>query len=123
MTSTLVIRIKSVFSFQQKIKEKTSVLKPLSEDYSLCSFSHIFAGGYAAGYYSYKWAEVLSADAFTAFLDLKTMKLSSLEKNGEKFRNTILSLGGSEHPEKVYQSFRGRKPSVDSLLILSGLKT
>ena len=111
----------NAFLFQKSIKEKTSVLAPLKEDYSLCSFSHIFAGGYAAGYYSYKWAEVLSADAFTAFLNPKTQALENIEDTGDKFRKTVLSLGGSEHPQDVFKKFRGRKPQVNSLLYLSGL--
>ena len=83
------------------------------------SFSHIFAGGYAAGYYSYKWAEVLAADAFGAF-----------EENGvfdrdtaQRFRKHILEIGGSGDFMQAYVAFRGRKPEIDALLRQSGIPT
>jgi oligopeptidase A len=80
------------------------------------SFSHIFSGGYAAGYYSYKWAEVLSADAFSKFVDEGIFN----EKTGAEFL-TILESGGVKHPMDLYVTFRGRKPTVDALLKYSGL--
>jgi oligopeptidase A len=98
-----------------------SVLPPLPEDRSLCSFAHIFAGGYAAGYYSYKWAEVLSADAFAAFEEAGLDDPAAVAATGQRFRDTVLSLGGSRHPAEVYRSFRGRDPSVTALLRHSGL--
>lgn len=112
---------KTVFEVQNEVAKKTSVLPPLENDFFLCSFTHIFAGGYAAGYYSYKWAEVLSADAFSAFEDVGLDNLEKIKEVGMKFRDTILSLGGSEHPMKVFEMFRGRKPSTDALLRHSGL--
>jgi oligopeptidase A len=81
------------------------------------SFSHIFAGGYAAGYYSYKWAEVLSADAFSAFEEEGIFNRAT----GERFLHEILERGGSREPMDLFMAFRGRKPSVDALLRHSGV--
>jgi oligopeptidase A len=99
----------------------TTVLPLLEEDCLLCSFSHIFAGGYAAGYYSYKWAEVLSADAFSAFEDGGLENEVEVQATGRRFRDTVLSLGGSEAPEAVFESFRGRPATAEALLRHSGL--
>ena len=99
----------------------TSVMPPLPEDRSLCSFSHIFAGGYAAGYYSYKWAEVLSADAFAAFEEAGLEDEAAVAETGRRFRDTVLSLGGGEDPMAVFERFRGRPPEPDALLRHSGL--
>ncbi len=82
-----------------------------------CSFSHIFAGGYSAGYYSYKWAEVLDADAFEFFKE-KGIFNSEVAK---KFKDSILSKGGSEHPMTLYKKFRGREPDANALLRRDGL--
>ena len=106
---------------RDRIGENTTVLKPLPEDNFLCSFGHIFAGGYAAGYYSYKWAEVLSADAFAAFEEVGWENESAIATVGKKYRNTILSLGGSLHPMEVFKQFRGREPQTEPLLRHSGL--
>ena len=100
-----------------------STLSPLEEDRFLCSFSHIFAGGYAAGYYSYKWAEVLSADAFEAFEEIGLENDENVQKLGRKYRDTILAQGGSRHPMDVFTSFRERPPSPQALLRHSGLAT
>lgn len=112
---------KSPFEVQSEVSKTTSVLPPLQEDRFLCSFSHIFSGGYAAGYYSYKWAEILSADAFSAFEDNGLDNEDNLKKTGHRFRNTILSKGGSEHPMEVFKEFRGREPSTKALLAHNGL--
>ena len=104
-----------------KISKQTSVLPLLPEDRSLCSFQHIFSGGYAAGYYSYKWAEILSADAFSAFEDAGLDDPAAIQTTGHRFRDTVLSLGGSQHPMKVFRAFRGREPEVAALLRHSGL--
>jgi oligopeptidase A len=101
--------------------KEMSVLQPIDEDRFLCGFSHIFAGGYAAGYYSYKWAEVLSADAFAAFEEAGLDDPDAVTKLGRKYRETILALGGSRHPMDVYREFRGREPSTEALLRHSGL--
>ena len=111
----------SPFDVQRKIAERTTVLTPLPEDRFLCAFSHIFAGGYAAGYYSYKWAEVLSADAFSAFEEAGLDDADAIRTTGRRFRDTVLSLGGSRHPMHVFKKFRGREPSTDALLRHSGL--
>merc|ERR1719206_442916 len=98
----------TVFAVQQRLAQSRSVLQPLAEDRFLCSFGHIFAGGYAAGYYSYKWAEVLSADAFAAFEDVGLDNEEQVRAVGRRFRDTVLSLGGGQHPSKVFRAFRGR---------------
>jgi oligopeptidase A len=95
----------------------------LPEDRMLCGFSHIFAGGYAAGYFSYKWSEVLSADAFAAFEDAGLADLAAVAAMGRRYRDTILALGGGTHPMEVFQAFRGRPPSVEPLLRHAGLRT
>ena len=110
-----------VFDVQRRIAESTTVLPPLDEDRFLCSFGHIFAGGYAAGYYSYKWAEVLSADAFSAFEEAGLEDSSALAEIGRRFRDTVLSLGGGTPPMEVFEAFRGRPPSPAALLRHSGL--
>jgi len=93
-----------------------SVLPVLPVDRFLCGFAHIFAGGYAAGYYSYKWAEVLSADAFAAFEDAGLDNPGALEKVGRRFRDTVLADGGARHPMAVFRDFRGRNPDPEALL-------
>ena len=111
----------SPFDVQNEVASKTSVLPPLAEDHFLCSFGHIFSGGYAAGYYSYKWAEVLSADAFSAFEDVGLDNEKEIANVGRLFRDTILAQGGSKHPLEVFKSFRKRSPSTKPLLRHSGL--
>ncbi|HBE51910.1 MAG TPA: peptidase M3 [Cyanobacteria bacterium UBA11369] len=106
---------------RRRLAKTTTVLSPLPEDGFLCSFGHIFAGGYAAGYYSYKWAEVLSADAFAAFEEAGLDREEAIATTGSRFRNTVLALGGSLHPMEVFKAFRGREPSVTPLLRHSGL--
>ena len=105
-----------------KVAAQNTVLPPLPEDRFLCSFTHIFAGGYAAGYYSYKWAEVLSADAFGAFEEAGLDNPAALAATGRRFRETVLALGGSRPPAEVFESFRGRGPSVEPLLRHNGLQ-
>ena len=86
------------------------------------SFSHIFAGGYAAGYYSYKWAEVLSADAYSAFEEAAKLNGSVLdEQTGKRYRQEILEVGGSRPAAESFKAFRGREPSIDALLRHGGL--
>ncbi|MEZ6047736.1 MAG: M3 family metallopeptidase [Planctomycetaceae bacterium] len=113
----------SIFDLHQELSKKTSVLPLLPDDKSLCAFQHIFAGGYAAGYYSYKWAEVLSADAFSAFEEVGLNDDDAVAAVGRHFRDTVLSLGGSRHPMEIFKEFRGREPSTEALLRHSGLKT
>ncbi len=109
--------------FRRKIAANTTVLPPIPEDRFLCAFGHIFAGGYSAGYYSYKWAEVLSADAFAAFEEVGLDQEEKVQATGERFRKTVLSLGGSQSPADVYKSFRGRTASTEALIRHSGLTT
>ena len=111
----------SAFDVQRRMAEKTAVLPPLPEDRMLCAFSHIFSGGYAAGYYSYKWAEVLSADAFGAFEEAGLDNEEAVKATGRRFRDTVLSLGGSRHPLEVFRAFRGRDPDPLALLRQCGL--
>ena len=106
---------------RHRIAETTTVMKPLPEDNFLCAFNHIFAGGYAAGYYSYKWAEVLSADAFSAFEEVGLENEKAVKETGKRFRDTVLALGGSVDPMKVFKTFRGRSPKTEPLLKHSGL--
>ncbi len=109
------------FDVQQRVAGLTTVLPPLPDDRFLCSFGHIFAGGYAAGYYSYKWAEVLSADAFAAFEEAGLDNAAALAATGRRYRNSILALGGSRPPMEVFREFRGREPTTAALLRHSGL--
>jgi oligopeptidase A len=106
---------------RDRIAKTTTVIPPLPEDSFLCSFGHIFAGGYAAGYYSYKWAEVLSADAFAAFEEAGLDNEEAVTSTGKRFRDTVLGLGGSLHPMEVFKAFRGREPKTEPLLRHSGL--
>ena len=99
----------SIFALQKKVAETASVLPVLDEDRFLCSFSHILPGGYSAGYYSYKWAEVLSADAFAAFEEAGLEDDDAMRQIGLKFRDTVLALGGSQHPMDVFKEYRGRE--------------
>eukprot|EP01134_Creolimax_fragrantissima_P005340 CFRG5340T1 len=108
------------FEQWQKMCKEKNALPPLPTDRFLCSFSHIFAGGYSAGYYSYKWAEVLSQDAYGAFAEAKTAEAK--KEVGLRFRDTVLSLGGSRDPMTVFETFRGRQPTTDALLDTYGLK-
>jgi oligopeptidase A len=106
---------------RNRLAKTSMVIPPLPEDNFLCSFGHIFAGGYAAGYYSYKWAEVLSADAFAAFEDAGLDDADAIGTTGRRFRDTVLSLGGSKHPMEVFTAFRGREPDPAALLRHNGL--
>jgi len=106
---------------RDRIAKNTMILQPLEEDAFLCSFGHIFAGGYAAGYYSYKWAEVLSADAFAAFEEVGLENEAAIRSVGKRFKETVLSLGGSLPPMEVFKAFRGREPQTEPLLRHSGL--
>jgi len=100
-----------------EVREEVSVLIPPDWNRFQHGFSHIFAGGYAAGYYSYKWAEVLSADAFSRFEEEGLFN----EQVGKAFLHTVLELGGSRKAMDVYMEFRGREPSIDALLRHNGL--
>ncbi|NEP11244.1 MAG: M3 family metallopeptidase [Symploca sp. SIO2C1] len=106
---------------RNRIAKNTTILPPLPEDNFLCAFGHIFAGGYAAGYYSYKWAEVLSADAFAAFEEAGLDNEKAVAATGKRYQDTVLALGGSLAPMEVFKAFRGREPSTEPLLRHNGL--
>jgi len=106
---------------RNRIAKTTTILPPLPEDNFLCAFGHIFAGGYAAGYYSYKWAEVLSADAFAAFEEAGLANEQAIAATGKRYQDTVLALGGSLPPMEVFKAFRGREPSTEPLLKHNGL--
>ncbi len=108
---------KSVKEFEQQVITKTDLISPVSETCTSCSFSHIFSGGYSSGYYSYKWAEVLDADAFEAFKEKGIFN----KEVAHAFYKNILSAGGSEHPAILYKRFRGRDADPKALLRRAGL--
>ncbi|MEG1006285.1 MAG: M3 family metallopeptidase [Bacteroides sp.] len=107
-----------VKAYEQQAWAKAQVLPVVEEACMSTQFSHIFAGGYSAGYYSYKWAEVLDADAFSLF---KQEGIFNHEV-AESFRKNILSKGGTEHPMVLYKRFRGQEPTIDALLIRNDIK-
>ncbi|MEZ0392165.1 MAG: M3 family metallopeptidase [Pseudobdellovibrionaceae bacterium] len=109
--------IQDVDAFENKVTEGTRILAKVPGTNVSCAFSHIFAGGYSAGYYSYKWAEVLDADAFEYF---KEMGLFNRDI-ADKFKSHVLSRGGTEHPMELYKKFRGREPDPKALLRREGL--
>ncbi len=100
-----------------EVKKKVAVLPSLEWNRFPHSFSHIFAGGYSAGYYSYLWAEVLSADAFSRFEEEGIFN----SETGKDFLNHILEMGGSEEPMELFKRFRGREPKIDALLRHAGI--
>lgn len=107
-----------IIPFEKKAWEKAMLSEQLPNTCMTVQFSHIMAGGYAAGYYSYKWAEVLDADAFSVF-----KKNGIFDKNTAKsFRENILSKGGTEHPMALYKRFRGQEPTIEALLKRNGIK-
>ena len=111
----------NVADLQERIFKDTLILDPIEDDMFYCGFHHIFPGGYSAGYYSYKWSEVLSADAFAAFTEVGLENEAAVREVGLRYRNTILARGGSQHPMDVYKEFRGREPSIEPLLMQEGL--
>lgn len=108
---------RSVLDVLEGVRNEVSVLRPPAYNRFANGFAHIFAGGYAAGYYSYKWAEVLSADAFSKFEEEGVFNADT----GRAFREAILARGGSQEPMVLFVDFRGREPSIDALLRHLGL--
>ena len=114
---------KPVQELINEVREKFSVMMPPAFNRFQHSFGHIFAGGYAAGYYSYKWAEVLSADAYAAFEEAVAAGGGTLsEDTGKRFQQEILAVGGSRPALESFKAFRGREPSIDALLRHSGMQ-
>ena len=111
------IKIKSVKDYEHKILKKLTFTKDLNVTCTSTSFSHIFQGGYSSGYYSYKWAEVLDADAFEYFKEKGIFNKSI----ASKFKDNILSKGGTQDPMDLYIKFRGRKPKINALLNRAGI--
>ncbi|OOG77239.1 M3 family metallopeptidase [Algoriphagus sp. A40] len=111
--------ISDIGAFEEKLMKNTDVLPRVPGTMVSTSFSHIFQGGYSSGYYSYKWAEVLDADAFELFQEKGVFD----SETARSFEKNVLSAGGSEHPSVLYQRFRGRNPKPDALLKRSGLIT
>lgn len=106
-----------IYALLHAVRQQVAVVHPPAFNRFANSFSHIFAGGYAAGYYSYKWAEVLSADAFSAFEENGIFDRAT----GQKFLTSILQAGGCQDPMQLFVAFRGRAPQIDALLRHSGL--
>ena len=106
-----------VRTYEKEAWKKTQVLPNIEETCMTVQFSHIMAGGYAAGYYSYKWAEVLDADAFSLFKEKGIFN----PETANSFREHVLSKGGTEHPMVLYKRFRGQEPSIDALLKRNGI--
>ena len=100
-----------------EVRDEVSLIRHPTYNRLPHAFSHIFAGGYAAGYYSYKWAEVLAADAFAAFEEAGVFDAPT----AARFRREILEIGGSRDFMQAYVDFRGRKPEIDALLRQSGI--
>jgi peptidyl-dipeptidase Dcp len=107
-----------IIPFEKKAWQKAMVIKQLPDTCMTVQFSHIMAGGYSAGYYSYKWAEVLDADAFAVFKKHGIFD----QKTAQSFRDNILSRGGTENPMTLYKRFKGGEPTIDALLKRNGIK-
>ena len=112
-------------ALQAQVRKEIALIQPPAYSRTANTFSHIFAGGYAAGYYSYKWAEVLSADAYAAFEEARTAEGEAGDadgtKTGRKYREAILESGGSRSAMDSFKAFRGREPTLDALLRHQGM--
>jgi peptidyl-dipeptidase Dcp len=109
--------INDIKAFEKAAFEGTSLYPDVAENCMSVSFSHIFQGGYSSGYYSYKWAEVLDADAFAYFQEKGIFN----KEVATKFKDNVLSKGGTEHPMTLYKRFRGQEPKPEALLKRAGL--
>ena len=107
-----------VEAYEKEAWKRAQLLPDVPETCMSVQFSHIFAGGYSAGYYSYKWAEVLDADAFSLFQEKGIFN----PEVAASFRENILSKGGTKHPMTLYKQFRGKEPTIDALLKRNGIK-
>ena len=108
----------NITEFESAAMEKTELFPPVEGSNMSVSFGHIFGGGYAAGYYGYKWAEVLDADAFKYFRETGIFN----NETALSFRKNILEKGGTDKPMNLYLKFRGKEPSIDAFLERSGLR-
>jgi len=111
----------SALDLLAEVRQQVAVLFPPAYNRFPNSFGHIFGGGYAAGYYSYKWAEVLSADAYSAFEEMSDSSGVLDPRTGARFRDEILAVGGSRPAAESFRAFRGREPSVEALLRHNGM--
>jgi oligopeptidase A len=109
------------YQIEAEVAEQTMVLPMIEGETQLPAFGHLFSGGYAAGYYSYKWAEVLAADAFAAFKEVGLEDEDAVRELAQRFKDTVLGLGGSLPAAEVYRRFRGRDAKADALLADQGL--
>lgn len=114
---TITAPVEDAATFEIEAGKSVEMFDPIEGSLSSPQFGHIFGGGYAAGYYSYKWAEVLDADAFAKFLENGIFD----EATANQFRTNILMKGGTEHPAKLYRRFRGQEPSIEALLKRDGI--
>ncbi len=110
-----------VMTVMQQVRQEVAVLPTMPYNRMPHSFSHVFAGGYSAGYYSYKWAEVLSADAYAAFEETQDASWQHSRETGRRYRQTILEVGGSRPAMESFKAFRGRAPSMEALLRHNGM--
>ena len=115
---TITAPVTDPIKFEENAIKNVEIFAPVEGTAISPKFTHIFSGGYAAGYYGYKWAEVLDADAFAKFLEDGIFN----QATAHSFRDNILKRGGSEDPMVLYRRFRGKAPSVDALLIRDGIK-
>ena len=113
-----VDNVTPIRGFEKDAMSRVQLLPTVPEACMSTSFSHIFSGGYAAGYYSYKWSEVMEADAFSLFKENGIFDKAT----ADSFRRNILELGNTDEPEVLYKNFRGREASVDALLKRSGVE-
>jgi len=114
---TITAPVDDPVAFEAAATEQVQMFAPVEGSMTSPQFSHIFSGGYAAGYYSYKWAEVLDADAFAMFLENGIFD----KKSADAFRREILTKGGTENPAELYRRFRGQEPTIDALLRRDGI--
>jgi len=106
----------NVYDFENEVTEKYRVMPKIQNTCSSTAFGHLFSGGYSAGYYSYKWAEILDADAFEYFKENGIFN----KDIAKKFKSEILEKGGTDHPMNLYKNFRGREPKTEALLKRDG---
>lgn len=118
MSPLLTKHANDISPFEKAAWQKAIIGQQLPQTCMTTQFSHIMAGGYAAGYYSYKWAEVLETDAFGAFQEHGIFD----QATAQRFRDCVLSKGGTEHPMTLYKRFRGHEPTIDAMLRRDGIK-